>query len=733
MTTATRKRAASRPGGGSSAAERVQVAVRCRPFTPAESRASSRPVLAARINELLREVRVLQSAWPSLSASAPPPPPSLSTSASSAWHPPHSDLEFDNLPPSATRSYVYDRVFGPSATQAAVYDTLVRPIVSDSIAGYNCTIFAYGQTGAGKTYTMEGERHAHSGQSGSSRDDPLAGIIPRAIRHIFSELQARQRDIEFAVRCSYLELYNEQLTDLLATGSVAPPLRILQDPTRGTFVAGLEEVPVRNETEVFALLDKSCNRRHTAETQMNKFSSRSHAIFTVTVHVRESTAGGEDLLTVGKLNLVDLAGSENIGRSGASNDRAREAGSINQSLLTLGRVITALVDNHPHVPYRDSKLTRLLQESLGGHNKTAIIATIGPCASNLEETLSTLDYAYRAKNIQNRPTLNQMLMRKALIREYAEEIARLRLELEATRAKNGIYLPPELYAEMEEARVGHRDGMAALERQLQDRLQEKEVLQRLATEATQRVQQAEAQARAAAEQLIASEGQCRRWQQRVQQLTQERDEQRYLLQCRIDTEDKLSKEAMTLLNNLTHALGDLEALHGQVERQARQQRQLQERLAGMGTRMRAGTDGLRQRWRAWQAEMEQALQEIMGGEEEADDAAAEDVYPAAEAPRRRTWAYPKKLSRTRATEQLLATFRSAQAMSNVAAAGAPEDDDRGGGHDENEPMRAGVRARHTLPGVGVVAAERPTESHKSVSTTGSNRSASVLSQRQTLP
>ena len=155
--------------------------------------------------------------------------------------------------------------------------------------------------------------------------------------------------------------------------------------------------------------------------------SRSHTVFTITVHLKETTEG-EDMLRVGKLNLVDLAGSESIGRSGAADKRAREAGMINQSLLTLGRVINALVERSQHVPYRESKLTRLLQDSLGGRTKTCIIAT----KVNIDETLSTLDYANKAKSIHNKPQVNQMMTKKALIKEYVEMIERLKGDLRVT-------------------------------------------------------------------------------------------------------------------------------------------------------------------------------------------------------------------------------------------------------------------------------------------------------------
>jgi len=199
----------------------------------------------------------------------------------------------------------------------------------------------------------------------------------------------------------------------------------------GSALHGVVEDLVKDAADVIKVMHKGTSKRRVAATVLNPNSSRSHSVFSITVHIKESTPEGEDLLKVGKLNLVDLAGSENIRRSGAENIRAREAGKINQSLLTLGRVINALVERSPHVPYRESKLTRLLQDSLGGKTKTCIIATISPAKGSLDETLSTLDYAYRAKNIRNRPEVNQRMTKKALIQEYISEIDRLRRDLMA--------------------------------------------------------------------------------------------------------------------------------------------------------------------------------------------------------------------------------------------------------------------------------------------------------------
>ncbi|EYB97558.1 hypothetical protein Y032_0139g2097 [Ancylostoma ceylanicum] len=341
---------------------------------------------------------------------------------------------------------------------------MVSPQVDRVLAGYNCTLFAYGQTGTGKTYTMEGG----SGEHNSYKEDPTTGIIPRAVEHIFEELEKSNTE-EYSVRVSYLELYNEELYDLLApTSDDRERLRIFDDPSKKGMVviSGAEEIPVKDRAEVYRLLKRGAEKRTTAATLMNMHSSRSHSIFTVSVVIRENTPNGEELVKQGKLNLVDLAGSEHIGRSGAEGKRAKEAGNINQSLLTLGRVITALTTSAPHVPYRESKLTRLLQDSLGGATITSIIATLSPASTNYEETISTLEYAARAKSIKNHPECNQKLSRKALLKEYNEEIERLRRDLRTAREKNGIFLSTESYEGMEKEIAEKTEKLIELEGQL---------------------------------------------------------------------------------------------------------------------------------------------------------------------------------------------------------------------------------------------------------------------------
>lgn len=339
------------------------------------------------------------------------------------------------------KKFTFDRAFGPKSSQGDVYQVVVAPLITEVLSGYNCTVFAYGQTGTGKTHTMIGDDSSYA-------DADNMGIIPRAVKHLFEDL--RLMKVEFSMRISYLELYNEELSDLLSSNDAAQ-IRIYDDSRKkgSVIVQGLEEIPVRSTADVFRQLEKGQEKRKMASTLMNAQSSRSHTIFSVHIHITEKTGDGEEMVKIGKLNLVDLAGSENISKAGNEKGiRTRESVSINQSLLTLGRVITALVERTPHVPYRESKLTRLLQESLGGRTKTSIIATISPGHKDIEETLSTLEYAHRAKNIQNKPEINQKIDKRVMLKEYSEEIEKLKRDLMAARDKNGIFLAEETYQQL---------------------------------------------------------------------------------------------------------------------------------------------------------------------------------------------------------------------------------------------------------------------------------------------
>lgn len=374
----------------------------------------------------------------------------------------------------SNKTYQFDKVFSPAADQNMVFDEVVSPILDEVLQGFNCTIFAYGQTGTGKTYTMTGD---------ISDVLPLpdaAGIIPRVLYALFSRLEADET--ENSVKCSFIELYNEELRDLLSTDDTAK-LKIFDDNSKKgsttTMVQGMEECHLKTAVQGIELLRNGSHKRQVAATKCNDLSSRSHTVFTITIYIKRMADDGQEYLSAGKLNLVDLAGSENIQRSGAENKRAAEAGLINKSLLTLGRVINALVERGSHIPYRESKLTRLLQDSLGGRTKTCIIATLSPARSNLEETISTLDYAFRAKNIRNKPQVNQAINKKTLLREFTAEIEKLKSELIATRQRNGVYLTQENYDEIttisESRRIlseEQRDKIETMEVNLRNKVEE---------------------------------------------------------------------------------------------------------------------------------------------------------------------------------------------------------------------------------------------------------------------
>ncbi|KAF0302525.1 Kinesin-like protein KIF11 [Amphibalanus amphitrite] len=455
-----------------------------------------------------------------------------------------------------TKNFTFDRVFGPKSKQVDVYRKVVMPLLEQVLLGYNCTVFAYGQTGTGKTFTMEGERC----ESELPWDqDPGLGIIPRTLSQLFDEL--RIQGVEFTVRVSFLELYNEELFDLLGPETDTTRLRLYEDAQKkgSCIIHGLEEVTVHNKNDVYEILRLGSQKRQTAATLMNAHSSRSHTVFSVTVHIKENTVDGEELLKTGKLNLVDLAGSENVGRSGAVDRRAREAGNINQSLLTLGRVITSLVERAPHVPYRESKLTRLLQDSLGGRTKTSIIAAISPASCNLEETLSTLDYAQRAKNITNRPEVNQRLSKKTLMKEYTEEIERLRRDLLATREQTGVYLAPENYDNMvgrlEEQEKEIVEKVNHI-RALQEDMEKKEALfsgLKTALEETEG-------------KLCDTRYDLQKTKETLQLTETERDEQSHLVERRADTERRLAGQASQLLSAVKGAASDLRGVHDKLDR-----------------------------------------------------------------------------------------------------------------------------------------------------------------------
>ncbi|KAJ7324132.1 hypothetical protein JRQ81_017152 [Phrynocephalus forsythii] len=456
------------------------------------------------------------------------------------------------------KTYTFDMVFGAQAKQIDVYRSVVCPILDEVLMGYNCTVFAYGQTGTGKTFTMEGERSPN--EEYTWEEDPLAGVIPRTLHQIFEKLA--ENGTEFSVKVSLLEIYNEELFDLLnPSPDVGERLQMFDDPRnkRGVIIKGLEEVTVHNKNEVYQILERGAAKRTTAATFLNQYSSRSHSVFAVTLHMKETTTDGEELVKIGKLNLVDLAGSENIGRSGAVDKRAREAGNINQSLLTLGRVITALVERAPHIPYRESKLTRILQDSLGGRTKTCIIATVSPASINLEETLSTLEYAHRAKNIMNKPEVNQKLTKRALIKEYTEEIERLKRDLAAAREKNGVYISLENYDALqgklttqEEQIAEYTDKIAAVEEELK-RVTELFTVQKNEIEKCQT-------------NLQVQEKKLEETQKHLETTKVRLAEEEYVASTLEITEEKLLGTATKLLTTVKETTQDVSGLHAKLER-----------------------------------------------------------------------------------------------------------------------------------------------------------------------
>ncbi|RPB11385.1 kinesin-domain-containing protein [Morchella conica CCBAS932] len=463
----------------------------------------------------------------------------------------------------SNKTYSFDRVFGPEADQTMIYDDVVAPMLDEMLMGFNCTIFAYGQTGTGKTYTMTGDMADNFGSYSDT-----AGIIPRALYQLFAKLGGADEK-DNSVKCSFIELYNEELRDLLAADDNAK-VKIFEDSTRkgAIVIQGMEESFIKSAEDGVRLLQDGSHKRQVAATKCNDLSSRSHTVFTITVHVKVMGEDGEDMLRTGKLNLVDLAGSENIGRSGAENKRAREAGMINQSLLTLGRVINALVDKSPHIPYRESKLTRLLQDSLGGRTKTCIIATISPAKCNLEETMSTLDYAARAKDIRNKPQMNQMLTKKALIREYVLEIEKLKGDLHATRQKNGVFLTSESYQEMTEESESRRilneeqqRKIEVMENSLKNTREQFESNMRMFValkkdhESTNRV-------------LEETKGSLEKTELHLESTQRDLADETVLRIAHENTEQKLDRVGRTLITTLGETVKDVAGLHGKIRRMA---------------------------------------------------------------------------------------------------------------------------------------------------------------------
>ncbi|XP_046678196.1 osmotic avoidance abnormal protein 3 isoform X6 [Homalodisca vitripennis] len=365
-------------------AEAVKVIVRCRPMNSREIQMKSKNVV------LMDSERCTCSLINPRDSSAPP------------------------------KTFTFDGVYYINSTTEQIYNEIAYPLVEGVLEGYNSTVFAYGQTGCGKSFSMQGV------------ESPPAqrGIIPRAFEHVFEAISLVE-DVKYLVLASYLEIYNEEIRDLLGNDT-KKRLDLKENPDRGVYVCELSHHTVACVADCQDLMERGWRNRSTGATLMNADSSRSHSIFSVSVEMMpmsECLEAGP--IRRGKLSLVDLAGSERQAKTGASGDRLKEATKINLSLSALGNVISALVDGKAkHIPYRDSKLTRLLQDSLGGNTKTLMVACLSPADNNYDETLSTLRYANRAKNITNQPHINED-PKDTMLREYQEEIRKLRSLLEA--------------------------------------------------------------------------------------------------------------------------------------------------------------------------------------------------------------------------------------------------------------------------------------------------------------
>ncbi|KAL3939667.1 MAG: hypothetical protein SGBAC_005644 [Bacillariaceae sp.] len=353
------------------------------------------------------------------------------------------------------RKFDYDAVFGPTSTQWDVYhQSGARDAVcGDILQGFNCTILAYGQTGSGKTFTM-GTASSDSSESGNGGDiDEMDGIIPRAVADLFAAI-ARDEANTISVEMSFLEIYNEEARDLMSEGNTDtnPSLYIREGPNGEVYVQNLTWNSVSSQQEVAEHMNQAADRRVVASTHMNATSSRSHAICTLRVAITSRAPDGSCNETKSKLTLVDLAGSERAKRTGAEGSRMKEGININKGLFVLGQVVSCLSQvgesgstpnaQHHHIPYRDSKLTRLLQDSLGGNSRTIMLACVSPADSNTEESVNTLRYASRARSIQNSAKKNIVEAplapeAAAVIRRENQDLRKRVIQLESQLRENG--------------------------------------------------------------------------------------------------------------------------------------------------------------------------------------------------------------------------------------------------------------------------------------------------------
>ncbi|KAL2963336.1 hypothetical protein AAZX31_17G196000 [Glycine max] len=351
-------------------------------------------------------------------------PLSQDEAKTSPWRISGNSISIPNL-----SKFEFDQIFSENCATAQVFEARTKDIVEAAVRGFNGTVFAYGQTNSGKTYTMRG-----------TKAEP--GVIPLAVHDLFQIIQ-QDVDREFLLRMSYMEIYNEEINDLLAPEH--RKLQIHENLERGIYVAGLREEIVASPEQILDLMEFGESHRHIGETNMNVYSSRSHTIFRMIIESRDrSEDGGSgsscDAVRVSVLNLVDLAGSERAAKTGAEGVRLKEGSHINKSLMTLGTVIKKLSEGAEsqgsHVPYRDSKLTRILQPSLGGNARTAIICNITLAQIHTDETKSSLQFASRALRVTNCAQVNEILTDAALLKRQKKEIEDLRAKLMGSHSEH---------------------------------------------------------------------------------------------------------------------------------------------------------------------------------------------------------------------------------------------------------------------------------------------------------
>lgn len=332
--------------------------------------------------------------------------------------------------------FTYDCVGGPETEQEDIFESVAKPVTEYCLQGYNGTIFAYGQTGSGKTFTMQGPM-----TEANLIDFNQRGLIPRTFEYLFECIRAEEEAAavddsgrEFLCKCSYVEIYNETIFDLLEISGSPGTCNLREDIKRGVYIEGAKEEMINSPSEAYEVYERGSLNRHVAETSMNRESSRSHSVFTLFIQSKQRVGEIMDVRE-SRFNLVDLAGSERQQMTGTTGQRLKEAGNINKSLLALSNVINGLVDisngRARHVQYRDSKLTFLLRDSLGGNAKTVIIANVSPSSVYYNETLSTLKFAQRAKMIKNKAVVNKDIQGNVL--QLQAEIQRLQHELYLAR------------------------------------------------------------------------------------------------------------------------------------------------------------------------------------------------------------------------------------------------------------------------------------------------------------